>query len=105
LFFASDQSERIACLCCIDFKERREFLSSGRSLRAEKLRAGKILLYEVIMDSIDQGFKYFDFGYGDETYKSDYNCSYITNNAIAVFHMLTPKQCNDLLPLYEELLL
>ncbi len=105
LFFAKDNAENVACVCCIDFKERREFLSSGRSLNAEKLRAGKILLYEVIVDSIAEGFKFFDFGYGDEAYKSDYNCSYITNNAIGIFHKIKPNQCHDLLPMYEELMM
>jgi GNAT acetyltransferase-like protein len=105
LFFAVHDSSRIACLCCIDFKTRREFLSSGRALEAENLRAGKLLIYESILDSIDAGHDHFDFGYGDEAYKSDFNWSYTTNNAIVLFYKLNPKQFPNILPLYEELLL
>ena len=102
LFFAVHQSERIACLCCLDFPGRREFFSSGRSLQAEKLRAGKLLLHESIMDSIEAGQGQFDFGYGDEAYKSDYNWSYLTNNVVALFHELNPKQFPNIFSVYEE---
>jgi hypothetical protein len=105
LFFAVYQSKRIACLCCIDFNGRREFLSSGRSLHDEKLRAGKLLLYDAIIDSINDGLYLFDFGYGDEAYKSDFNWSYLTNNVIALFYNLHPKQFSNIFPLYEELIL
>lgn len=105
LFFAEHQSKRIACVCCIDFNGRREFLSSGRSLTDEKLRAGKILLFDAIIDSINDGLYLFDFGYGDEAYKSDFNWSYLTNNVIALFYNLHPKQFSNIFPLYEELIL
>jgi hypothetical protein len=105
LFFALYQSKRIACLCCIDFKGRREFLSSGRSLDDEKLRAGKLILYESIVDSIHDGFHLFDLGYGDESYKSDYNWSYLTTNVIALSYGLHPKQFSNIFPVYEEVML
>jgi hypothetical protein len=103
LFFAVYQSRRIACLCCLDFNGRREFLSSGRSLNDEKLRAGKLLLYESIIDSISSGLYLFDFGYGDDAYKSDFNWSYLTNNVVALFYDSHPKQFSNIFPLYEEL--
>lgn len=105
IFFATYQSKRIASLCCIDFKERREFFSSGRTRDDEKLRAGKLLLYESINDSIHEGLSYFDFGYGDEAYKSDYDWSYVTNNVVALFHDVHAKQCQNMFPLYEEVML
>ena len=104
LFFAIYESERIACLCCIDFNGRREFISSGRSLEEEKLRAGKLLLYESITDAIDDEIYLFDFGYGDDAYKSDFNWSSLTNNVIALFHNLHPKQFPNIFPLYEEVI-
>lgn len=104
LFFAIYQSKRIACLCCIDFNGRREFISSGRSLNDEKLRAGKLLLYESITDSINEGLYLFDFGYGDEEYKFDFTWSYLTNNVIALFYNLHPKQFSNIFPSYEELI-
>lgn len=105
LFFALQGGERIAALCCLDFNGRREFLSSGRSLQAEKSRAGKLLLHDAIMDSIDNGFRQFDFGYGDEAYKSDYNWTYLTNNVIALFRNIDPKHCHNILSLYEEVII
>ena len=105
LFFAEHQAKRIACLCCIDFKDRREFFSSGRTRDDEKLRAGKLLLYESILDATNEGLCFFDFGYGDEAYKSDYDWSYVTNNVVALFHDLHPKQVSDIFPLYEEVML
>ena len=105
LFFAEHQSKRLACVCCIDFMGRREFLSSGRSLNDDKLRAGKLLLYDAIIDAIRDGLNLFDFGYGDEAYKSDFNWSYLTNNVIALFYNLLPKQFSNVFPLYEELIL
>jgi uncharacterized protein YdcH (DUF465 family) len=105
LYFAVFDSKRVAGLCCLDFSGRREFFSSGRSLNNDKLRAGKLLLYYTIIDSIKEGYSVFDFGYGDDSYKSDYNWSYVTNNAIALFYHLNPKQFPNLLPLYEELIL
>jgi len=103
LFFAVQDSKRIACMCCIDFKERREFLSSGRSLDHSKYRAGKLLIYETITDSINSGFQLFDFGYGDDAYKADFNWSYSTNNVIALFHHLDPKSFQNIFSLYEEI--
>jgi hypothetical protein len=105
LFFAVYQSKRVACMCCIDFEERREFFSSGRTLGDEKLRAGKLLLFEAIVDSIQGGLHVFDFGYGEVAYKSDFNWSYVTNNVIALFHDLHPKQFSNIFPLYEEVML
>ncbi len=105
LFFACHESRRIASMCCIDLNGRREFLSSGRSLNDEKLRAGKLLLFEAIIDSINDGLRVFDFGYGDEAYKSDFNWSYVTNNVIALSHNLHPRQFANIMPLYEEVLL
>jgi hypothetical protein len=105
LFFASHQGRRIACVCCIDFYERREFLSSGRTLAEEKLRSGKLLLYEALLDAIKEGIKVFDFGYGDEAYKADYSYSFLETNVIALFHQLDPKHFINLFPLYEELYL
>jgi len=105
LFFAVYESRRIACLCCVDFNGRREFLSSGRSRSDEKLRAGKLLLYESILDSINEGLYLFDFGYGDDAYKSDFNWSYTTNNAVVLFYNLHPRQFSNILALYEELIL
>lgn len=105
LFFAVHQSRRIACLCCIDFKERREFFSSGRTRDDEKLRSGKLLLYDSIIDSINEGLSIFDFGYGDEAYKSDYDWSYLTNNTVALFHDVQSKQLPNIFPLYEEVML
>lgn len=104
LFFAIYQSRRIACLCCIDFNGRREFFLSGRSLNDEKLRAGKLLLYESMIDSINDGLYVFDFGYGDQEYKSDFNWSYLTNNVIGLFYNLHPKQFSNIFPFYEELI-
>lgn len=105
LFFAVYEAERIACICCIDFNRRREFFSSGRSLRNEKLRAGKLLLHETILDAIQEGYALFDFAYGDEAYKADFNWSYRINNVVALFHNLHPKQFPNLFPLYEEVML
>lgn len=105
LFFAVYKSRRIACLCCIDFKDRREFFSSGRTLDDEKLRSGKLLLYDSIIDSINEGLGFFDFGYGDEAYKSDYDWSYVTNNVVALFHDVQSKQLSNIFPLYEEVML
>jgi len=104
LFFAIYQSKRIASLCCIDFNGRREFFLSGRSLNDEKTRAGKLLLYESMIDSINDGLYLFDFGYGDQAYKSDFNWSYLTNNVIALFYNLHPMQFSNILPFYEELI-
>lgn len=105
LFFAVHQSRRIACLCCIDFNGRREFFSSGRTLNDEKLRAGKLLLYETIIDSINEGHSIFDFAYGDEAYKSDYNWSFVTNNVVALFRNVQPRQFQNIFSLYEEVFL
>lgn len=105
LFFAVHQSKRIACLCCFDFNGRREFFSSGRTLSDEKLRAGKLLLYDTIIDSINEGHTVFDFAYGDEAYKSDYNWSFITNNVVALFRNLQPRQFQNVFSLYEEVFL
>jgi len=105
LFFAIYESRRIACLCCIDFDGRREFISSGRTLNDDKLRAGKLLLYDSIIDSINDGLYTYDFGYGDEAYKSDYDWSFITNNVLALFHEVKPKEVPGIFPLYEELML
>lgn len=104
LFFAIFQSKRIASLCCIDFNGRREFFLSGRSLNDEKSRAGKLLLYESMIDSINDGLYLFDFGYGDQEYKSDFNWSHVTNNVIALFYKLDPKQFPNIFPVYEELI-
>ena len=103
IFFAMHGSDRIACLCCIDFNGRREFISSGRSLSDEKLRAGKLLLYISITDAIHDGLYFFDFGYGDDAYKSDFNWSFLTNNVIALFYNLHPTQFPNVFPLYEEI--
>jgi Acetyltransferase (GNAT) domain len=105
LFFASYESRRVACLCCIDFSGRREFLSSGRSVSDQNLRAGKLLLYEGIVDSIDEGLRLFDFGYGDEAYKADFNWSFLTTNVVALFHKEQPRQFSNIFSVYEELFL
>lgn len=104
LFFAAHQSKRVASLCCIDFQERREFFSSGRSLEGEKLRVGKLLLYRSLIDSIGDGFRYFDFGYGDEAYKSDYDWSYMTNSVVALAYQAQPGHLSSIFPLYEEVM-
>lgn len=105
LFFAEQDSRRVAAVCCIDFPGRREFFSSGRSREAEKTRAGKLLLHHSIIDAIQHGFRQFDLGYGDEAYKSDFDWSCTGNNVLALFHDLNPAACRGIFPLYEELML
>jgi hypothetical protein len=103
LFFMKFNSERIAVLSCFDLQDRREFYYSGRTLDNSKLRAGKLLVLFSILDAIQKGLRYYDFGYGGDAYKFEFTKTYRT--LYGFFLSRNPKKMDfqKLFPLYEEI--
>lgn len=70
LFFAKLEGKRVAAHACLDIGNRREYYFSGRRRDTTKLPIGKLLCYQTIVDAVQQGRRYYDFGYGGDEYKS-----------------------------------
>lgn len=70
LFFARLEDKRVAAHACLDIGNRREYYFSGRRRDTTKLPIGKLLCYQTIVEAVQQGLQYYDFGYGGDEYKS-----------------------------------
>lgn len=75
LFFALYNEKRIAAQSCFDFFPRREGYFTGRDPEYDDLRAGRLLYMETINDAIDNHFKMYDLGYGEDSYKLQFTKS------------------------------
>ena len=69
LFFSIFLGKRIAAHSCFDIMSKREAYFTGRDPRYNDLRSGRLLYLETIYDAIENGFKVYDLGYGDDAYK------------------------------------
>ena len=105
LFFARHEGKRIAAHVCFDIAGRREHFFSGRLLKAEELRAGKLLVMHTVLDAIRNGFTIYDFGYGGDEYKADFTKTW---NPVLSFFLAKDESLLDLekiFPKYEHLTL
>lgn len=75
----------VASLIYIDFNGTRYFLNIGIHPEYKKYSVGRILIANVIEDSIKKGLKYFDFGKGDEKYKLDWGCEILENERVIIY--------------------
>ena len=103
LFFARFKGQRVAAHSCFDIGDRREGYFTGRNPETDQLRAGRLLYMETIVDAIRQGFKIYDLGYGDDSYKFS-----LTKTAARTYHFLFTQAQNmpdldKLFPHYEYL--
>ena len=101
LFFARLQGRRIAAHACIDVGDRREYYFSGRDLEQNKLPVGKVLCYHTIVDAIETGLRFYDFGYGGDEYKSIFTKTNRTVRCLLVAQAGAAPDLDALFPKYE----
>lgn len=103
MFFAKLGDKRVAAHACIDIGDRREYYFSGRLLDASNLPIGKLLCYQTVIDAIETGMAFYDFGYGGDEYKSVFTNTAQTLRCL----LLSPEDyaydVNELLPKYEQI--
>jgi CelD/BcsL family acetyltransferase involved in cellulose biosynthesis len=105
LFFAKLEGRRIAAHACFDIGNRREYFFSGRTPELEELRAGKLLVMHTVQDAIAKGFKYYDFGYGGDEYKSEFTRTHRLARSLFLAKDESLLDLEKLFPKYEYMVL
>jgi hypothetical protein len=105
LFFAKFEGQRVAAHACLDIGNRREYYFSGRRRDTTKLPIGKLLCYQTIIDAVQKGLRYYDFGYGGDEYKSVFTRSSRTLRGFFLAAKGDFPDLNALFPKYEYMAL
>lgn len=105
LFFAKLEGKRVAAHACLDIGNRREYYFSGRRRDTTKLPIGKLLCYQTVVDAVQQGRRYYDFGYGGDEYKSVFTRTSRTLRGFFLAAKGDFPDLNALFPKYESMAL